>query len=199
VITHSGGGDKQMNTKKDQIRVAAIKVIAQEGFFNATTDKIAKESNVAVGTLYNYFASKEDILNHIFQVESQKRIRYYTEIKNSNNEWIDKIEKILRFHFQEIVKEPDIVKIILAERINASRSKLISLNNFAKLPNILSDILEEAVLEGAIRNCDAKIMSLVIFGFIESVMGEFVINRSEKFLNGALQEICNLLEKGLAK
>jgi TetR/AcrR family fatty acid metabolism transcriptional regulator len=186
-------------TKKDQIRIAAIKVIAKEGFFNATTDKIAKEANVAVGTLYNYFSSKEDILDYIFQIECKKRISYYTEIKNSNREWFAKIEEILRFHFQEMIKDPHIAKIILAERINASRSKLISLDSFAKLPMILADILEEGITEGQIRQCDVKIMSLIIFGFIESVMGEFIINRSEQFLHKALKEMCDLLKKGLAK
>ncbi|KJS79977.1 MAG: hypothetical protein JM58_19405 [Peptococcaceae bacterium BICA1-8] len=185
--------------KKDQIRMAAIKVIAKEGFFNATTDKIAKEASVAVGTLYNYFASKEDILDYIFETESKKRISYYTDIKNSDKEWIEKVDEILRFHFQEMRKDPDIVKIVLAERINASRSKLISLQNFAKLPKILAEVLEKGILENKIRQCDVKIMSLIIFGFIEGVMGEFLVNRSEQFLNNALKEICGLLKEGLSK
>jgi len=186
-------------TKKEQIRIAAIKVIAREGFFNATTDKIAKEANVAVGTLYNYFSSKEDILNYIFETECKRRINHYTAIKNSDKEWIEKIEEILTFHFQEMIKDPDTVKIILAERINASRSKLISIEDFAKLPLILSAILEKAITENKIRQCDAKVMSLMIFGFIESVMGEFMVNRSEQFLDKALKEICALLKQGLAK
>lgn len=186
-------------SKKEQIRLAAIKIIAKEGFFHATTDKIAKESNVAVGTLYNYFSSKEDILDHIFEVESKKRISYYTQIKNSNKEWFEKIEEILSFHFQEMVKEPDVIKIILAERINASRSKLISLKYFAKLPEILSDILAEALSQGKIKQCDVKIMSVILFGSIESIMGEFIINRNEDFLKQALKEICDLLKDGLTK
>ena len=31
-------------SKKEQIREAAIKIIAKEGFYNATTDKISKEA-----------------------------------------------------------------------------------------------------------------------------------------------------------
>ena len=42
------------------------------GFHTATTDKIAAAAGVAVGTIYNYFKNKEDILNHIFQVEYEK-------------------------------------------------------------------------------------------------------------------------------
>lgn len=185
--------------KKEHLRLAAIKVIAREGFFYATTDKIAKEANVAVGTLYNYFNSKEDILDFIFEVESQKRIRYYTEIKNSQREWIEKIDEILKVHFKEMLRDPDVVKIILAEKINAGRSKKISLESYAKLPMILTGILEEGIKENKIRQCDVKITALMIFGFIEAVMGNFIVNPQEEFLNKAHTEIINLLKEGLEK
>lgn len=185
--------------KKEQIRQAAIKVIAKEGFFNATTDKIAKEAKVAVGTLYNYFTNKEDILDYIFEVESKKRIEYFTKVKNSDGVWIEKIEEILRYHFQEMVKDPNAMKIILAEKINANRRKLIALDNFARLPKILAVILEEGIAQEKIRQCDPKIISLIIFGFIESVMSEFIINKDRQFLNKAMEEMYELIKKGLGK
>jgi len=186
-------------SKKDQIRKAAIKVIAKEGFFNATTDKIAKEAGVAVGTLYNYFSSKEEILDYIFEMEYKRRLGFYNEIKDGTMEWFAKIEELLKFHFQEIIKEPDIVKIVLAEKINASRSKLISIENFAQLPKIIAEILSEGIKKNKIRKCDVKIMALIIFGFIESVMGEFLATGSEVFLDKALKEFCALLKQGLSQ
>lgn len=185
--------------KKEQIRLAAIKIIAKEGFYNATTDEIAREAKVAVGTLYNYFDNKENILDYIFEVEYRKRFKCYTEIKEKELEWSEKIEELLSFHFRELAKEPEIAIIVLAEKINASRSKLMSLGNFAKLPQILAEIIEQGINENKIRECNVKIMALIIFGFIESVMGEFIANPSEAFLNEALQEICGLLKEGLAK
>jgi len=196
-VSTQSGGDKV--AKKEQIRLAAIKVIAKEGFFNATTDKIAKEANVAVGTLYNYFKSKDDILDYIFQSEYQRRWGFYKNLKDEDKEWHIKIEELLRFHFQELAKDPDIAKIILAEKINAGRSKLISLNDFAKLPKIIGEILEEGIKKNKIRDCNVKILALIIFGFIESVMSEFIANPSEVFLQQALQEICILLRQGLSQ
>jgi TetR/AcrR family fatty acid metabolism transcriptional regulator len=55
--------------KKEIIRRAAIEVISKLGFHGATTDRIAQEAKVAVGTIYNYFKNKEDILDYIFEVE----------------------------------------------------------------------------------------------------------------------------------
>ncbi|MBK5261125.1 MAG: helix-turn-helix transcriptional regulator, partial [Peptostreptococcaceae bacterium] len=82
-------------SKKELIRVAAVKIIADEGFFSATTDKIAKESGMAVGTIYNYFSNKEDILRYILDVEFQKRYELYQNVENSQIDPLLKIEKLL--------------------------------------------------------------------------------------------------------
>jgi len=55
--------------KKEAIRKAAIKIMAKEGFYNTKMQAIADECGIAIGTLYLYFISKEDILDYIFMVE----------------------------------------------------------------------------------------------------------------------------------
>ena len=82
-------------SKKEQIRTAAVKIIARDCYFNATTDKIAAQAKVAVGTLYNYFRSKEEILDYIFAVEFQKRYDFYQNMKNWRMDWFLKINGIL--------------------------------------------------------------------------------------------------------
>ena len=60
--------------KKELIRRAAIKVLSKQGFYNTKISQIAEEAGIAVGTIYNYFANKEAILDYIFEVELQKRL-----------------------------------------------------------------------------------------------------------------------------
>lgn len=184
-------------SKKELIRTAAVKIIADEGFFAATTDKIAKEAGVAVGTIYNYFSGKEDILNYIFDVEYQKRYELYQKIKNSQADPLFKIKELLHFHFNEIQKEPHIIKIILAEKITASRNQLISFEKFAKLSSILSEIITEGIDKGYLKKCDPKIISILIFSFIEAIMGEFLATKDNRLLENSIKEFINLLEEGL--
>ena len=44
--------------KKEIIRLAAIKVIAKEGFYNTKMSSIAEEAGIAIGTLYLYLKAK---------------------------------------------------------------------------------------------------------------------------------------------
>ncbi|MHB1463398.1 MAG: TetR/AcrR family transcriptional regulator [Armatimonadota bacterium] len=48
--------------RKEQILSAAMEVFAELGFERATTRAIARRAGVAEGTIFNYFATKRDIL-----------------------------------------------------------------------------------------------------------------------------------------
>jgi AcrR family transcriptional regulator len=48
--------------RQTQILDAAVKVFAEKGYHRATIPDIAKEAKIAVGTIYNYFGKKEDLL-----------------------------------------------------------------------------------------------------------------------------------------
>lgn len=52
--------------KKEAIYQAAIKLLSENGFHSTPMSMIAKEANVAAGTIYLYFKSKEDLLNKLY-------------------------------------------------------------------------------------------------------------------------------------
>ena len=54
--------DRRISAKKQQILESAMKVFLEKGFAKATINDIADAADMAGGTLYNYFESKEDLL-----------------------------------------------------------------------------------------------------------------------------------------
>lgn len=52
--------------KKDKILQAALKLFNIYGFDNTPTSKISKEAGVATGTLFNYFESKQELINVLY-------------------------------------------------------------------------------------------------------------------------------------
>jgi AcrR family transcriptional regulator len=59
---------QQLTTaRKNQILAAAADVFAEKGFDLTTTKEIAKRAGISEGTIYNYFASKTDLLLGIFE------------------------------------------------------------------------------------------------------------------------------------
>ena len=102
--------------KKERIREAAIKVMAETGFFNTKTSSVAEEAGVAVGTIYNYFRSKDEILEYIFAVELKKRLTILNRLRESTEGFWGKLDRFLSYHFQEIIKQPEIGRILVREK-----------------------------------------------------------------------------------
>ncbi|MDR7463608.1 MAG: helix-turn-helix domain-containing protein, partial [Armatimonadota bacterium] len=53
--------ERERQARREQILKAAEAVFSEKGFLNATTEEIAQRAEVAVGTLYLYFRSKEEM------------------------------------------------------------------------------------------------------------------------------------------
>ncbi|MCA9875621.1 MAG: TetR/AcrR family transcriptional regulator [Ardenticatenaceae bacterium] len=61
-----------MNEKEAQLIEASIDLFAQEGFWNTPTARIAKHAGVATGTLFNYFESKDVLIDAVYRQLKQE-------------------------------------------------------------------------------------------------------------------------------
>ncbi len=57
---------EQVKDKKTAIMKAALKLFTERGFHGTSTAQISKEASVATGTLFNYFPTKEDLINNLY-------------------------------------------------------------------------------------------------------------------------------------
>jgi len=53
--------------RKEAILVAALELFSERGFHGATVAMIADRAKVGAGTIYRYFADKDDLVNALFQ------------------------------------------------------------------------------------------------------------------------------------
>ncbi|CAJ2233825.1 TetR/AcrR family transcriptional regulator [Companilactobacillus paralimentarius] len=53
---------KRGKDKKNRILLTARKLFIEKNYFEVSTNEIAKQTGVSIGTLYSYFSSKDDIL-----------------------------------------------------------------------------------------------------------------------------------------
>jgi len=56
----------QSMNKKERVLKATTEIIAVEGVNGSPMSQIAREANVATGTIYHHFNSKEEIINEIY-------------------------------------------------------------------------------------------------------------------------------------
>jgi AcrR family transcriptional regulator len=71
---------------KDQLIIAtALKLFVENGFHGTATSRIAKESGVANGTLFNYFATKEILIVEIYNSIIKKKDDFIIESIESHS------------------------------------------------------------------------------------------------------------------
>lgn len=56
---------KRSQEKKEKIKNVAIKLFSEKGYHNVSTNEIAKNASISIGTLYNYFSDKKAIYDEL--------------------------------------------------------------------------------------------------------------------------------------
>lgn len=184
--------------KKDLIRQAAVKVIARDGYYNTKTAKIAEEADVAVGTIYNYFDSKDDILEYIFRVEFEKRIRYLKELEKKDVSIYEKLSFFIKQHFKEIKNNLDTAQILVREKEFPKTSEFSSILDYLnEIPALLEKMLKEASQKGEVRKQDISITAGLIFGGLQGVVEKALRTDNIKILDDAEEEIMKFVKNGV--
>ncbi|HBG17559.1 MAG TPA: hypothetical protein DDW93_12330 [Firmicutes bacterium] len=184
--------------KKERIREAAIKVMAETGFFNTKTSSVAEEAGVAVGTIYNYFRSKDEILEYIFAVELKKRLTILNRLRESTEGFWGKLDRFLSYHFQEIIKQPEIGRILVREKEYPRKNGATQISGYLqKIPEAIELMLNEAMERGEIGKHKAKVVAAIIFGAVQGVVEKTVNTDDFSLLTTAAQDLVELLKKGL--
>lgn len=102
--------------RKNQILDGAIKVFSKKGFEGSTTKEIAKEAGVSEGTIFRYFETKKDILLYMLDVFLKRNMYEFTnKIQNNNKDAKTSIKELLKEHFRLIMKNYDLIKILVHE------------------------------------------------------------------------------------
>lgn len=185
--------------KKELIRQSAIKIIAREGYYNTTVSAIADEAEVAVGTIYNYFTDKREILNHIFEVEFDKRIKILQQLKKKDISLRKKLVTFLDRHFEHLSSNPETMSVLIQESRTPRKHKLTAIDNFMdRLPKILAGIIEKSKEKGEIRSVDSELIAQIIFHAIRGGVMKIADDEEHAFAE-TKKELINLFWIGLER
>ena len=138
-----------MPDKMAVILRAALLVFAKKGFYDATMEDIAQKAGVAKGTLYLYFASKEELFSRMVVFISDQVVKGIRErIKNVSDTW-KKLEIAMEMHFATLMK----YRHNIASEISVTRA---SIDREAILKSKLEHLkIYEDILKAHYANLDA--------------------------------------------
>jgi len=176
----------------------SIEILSNKGYFNTTTRMIAKKSDIAVGTIYTYFKNKEAIINEIFQIEFQKRSMYLEKITQKNITTIEIFNQFLDFHFELLIKNPELSKVLIQESTNPELQTVEGIQKFIQqLPGFFQKILDEGIKKGEIRSLDSSITAYIIFSNIRGIALNTNLLKSEFVIKKVKEELKDYISYAL--
>jgi len=191
------------SNKDELIRQAAIRVFAREGFHRARMETIAHEAGVAVGTIYNYFESKKDVLLAVFEAEFEEQISFFEGLRKSGLSIPKQIAQILQGHFSLLREKTELAQVLLQERFNPGEGFKEKLSNFhRKVVERIEALIQEGIDQGWVRSCDPRIIAPALFAVVQSI-GSWEMIHSGTVVGGLFQtaptELADFIWNGLKK
>ena len=72
--------------KREMIENAAIDEFAENGYENASINRIVEACKIAKGSFYQYFEDKKDVLMHLIDITMEKKIEYLSPLLMNSQE-----------------------------------------------------------------------------------------------------------------
>jgi AcrR family transcriptional regulator len=191
---------RRIDRRRAEILAAAARIFAEKGYANTTTREIAGAADMAEGTLYNYFASKREILLAIAQeteapmetaVMATEHIRDREAVVALVEGALDIQETQVHFWrslLAEAWVDDAILQQFVAIRLQRTHRRLTA-------------FIAEQVVDGALRSVDPSLTAQLIMGMFVAVIAPEVRGfhgaRTAEERRGLAEAIVNLVLDGI--
>src|SRR5438876_2376450 len=114
-VTKGVSGRNSSVDKRAIILRAATRVFARNGYFNSKVADIARAADVADGTVYLYFKSKEEILHSIFDQNMAEAIAGGRVLIEKLRDPSEKLRRIALLHLERLGADRDLAIVFQVE------------------------------------------------------------------------------------
>jgi len=153
-----------------QIIDAAVPLFINHGFHKTTTRQIARSAGISIGSLYEYIASKEDILYLVCDAIHGEVERRVSEAMARASDGRSSLAEVIREYFLVCNRMNDHILLIYQETQSLPpqwRKKV--LENEVRITGIFMEVLERLISSGDLPHLRERSMELIAHNI--SVLG----------------------------
>ena len=172
LITAERSQKRDTSQKRETILNAAVQVFIEEGFDNASMDRIAERANASKRTVYNHFASKDTLIHAViskFMGEQQALKQIPFNPKRRLEDQLSDFADAVLF----TVNTPTYLgfsRILNAMFIREPEKTVAARAEFAPLEDELERWIRDAVAARQLEVPDPALATKVFYGMIEGTL-----------------------------
>ncbi|MBA7620523.1 Fatty acid metabolism regulator protein [subsurface metagenome] len=196
--------ERERLARKREILEAAQRVFAQKGFHQATIDEIAKEAELAKGTIYLYFKNKRELFYSLVEEKTEYLMNLIRKEAKKKEGPVEKLSAITRHQLGFYEANRDFFKIITSE---SSRFELglkdelrkRIMDRYLKYIDVVARVIEEGIKEGRFKALDAKKVAATLRGIIDALAFQWMLSKEKESLVSNAPLIMELFLSGAKK
>lgn len=194
--------------RREQIVASAYLVFAEQGYEAASISAVAKHAGIGQGTVYRYFESKRELLDHVVDYGFERLIDAsglddMRDLPDTAEGFTEQVRGLAERLFAIMDEEPALLKLILVEASaidDELQARLVGLGELAA--GMLADLLEHGQRAGWIRSdLDVRptargLLMLVVPGFLLILRGDATPAQRERYVRGLTGFLLNGIGAG---
>ncbi len=192
--------EREKSRHKEEISEAALTLFSEKGFHNVSMQDIAVASEFGVGTLYNFFESKDDLFEELLNAATGQIINELVEILDGPGSETNQLAAFIMH--QPILQEKygKVIKLYVSQ-VGIKGSKLSRIKDENKVHEVvdskLAKIIKQGIRKGLFRDVDPEITAKAIASIIETLIFETTGRFDRDTVTGMFQKVKQLFLDGL--
>jgi TetR/AcrR family transcriptional regulator, fatty acid metabolism regulator protein len=187
--------------KYQRILDAAIAVIAQKGFFTARISDIAARADVADGTVYLYFKSKEEILMKAIHSAFDAFMRNARIELGKLSSPEQQLRRLAYLHLEAMGSNRNAAIVFQMELRQSTRFlEEFSHDHMVEYFALVREAIRRGQQVGTFRaNLSDKVAANCFFGSLDEMVTSWVLSGEDYPLANVADHVCDVILKGLEK
>src|SRR6266481_592935 len=186
--------------KRGTILRAATRVFARNGYFNSKVADIARAAEVADGTVYLYFKSKEEILHSIFDQNMAEAIAAGRKLIENLDDPRQKLRRIAKLHLERLGADRDLAVVFQVELRGSTKfMEEFSAAGFAEYLKLIRTTFEEGQQAGVFRSeLNAKVVAKILFGALDEMATNWILSKRRYKLAPMADQVLDIFLNGVS-
>ena len=176
---------REYEARREEILLAAEQMFSQHGFFKTSMAEIAESAQFAMGTVYRFFKSKEEIYISLVEAKVDELLTQLKDATKHGPSAPEKLREVVRVKLSFADQNRNFFRIYVSEwsgfewTVKSAFGDRVWKKYLAQI-DLVANLIKDGIKAGEFRKVNAKDTSLALHGMLNSTIYVWILQAGPK-------------------
>ncbi len=176
---------REYDARREEILLAAERLFSKNGFFKTSMAEIAESAQFAMGTVYRFFKSKEEIYISLVEGKVEQLLHLLKEATRSGPSAPEKLRAVIRVKLAFADQNRDFFRIYVSEwsgfewTVKSAFGDRVWKKYLAQI-DLVANLIKQGIKAGEFHHVNPKDTSLALHGMLNSTIYAWILQSGPK-------------------